>query len=133
MVHISVQVVNLIYNDIYYVDALAGQQRPASVTCSISQGIDAATIQWQLNGNTINVGNAKYKLISSTTLQIHNLVGSDEGTYSCSFLSHGLRYTRDLACIHILGKFTCMKLFYSISIIRGWVLTRCFQTYITSC
>lgn len=68
-------------------------------------GANPATIQWQLNNIAIQVDNNKYVKKSNGHLIVKNLVGSDEGVYSCSFqVGNSEPYTVNIACVYVLGK-----------------------------
>ena len=77
-----------------------------TIYCSIPGRVDASSIKWSHQGNSIVVDGSKYRT-SYNSVQISNIVSQDEGTYQCLFRTkNGGQQTLNAACLYVLGRLT---------------------------
>ena len=75
-----------------------------TIYCSIPGGVDASSIKWSHQGNSIVVDGSKYHT-SSNSLRISNIMSQDEGIYQCLFRPRtGGQQTLNAACLYVLGR-----------------------------
>ena len=67
------------------------------------------TPSWMHNNVMITIDFVKYTTASNgARLQIHSVIGSDEGSYSCRYEDNqGQLQTDDSSCLYVLGELTC--------------------------
>lgn len=89
----------------YSADVLGDQGSTVQLTFRVPLGVDASSIhcEWSHDGNTIAIDNSKYILLGSRGLEIRNIVGADEGTYTCSYDYHQQQLTETVACVNVIG------------------------------
>ena len=91
---------------LYFVAVLGGQGSVVTIYCSIPGGVDASSIKWRHQENSIGVDRSKYHT-SSNSLQISSIMSQDEGTYQCLFRSrNGGQQRLNAACLYVLGRLT---------------------------
>ena len=77
-----------------------------TIYCSIPGRVDASSIKWSHQGNSIVVDGSKYRT-SSNSLQISSIMSQDEGTYQCLYRTrNGGQLTLNAACLYVLGRLT---------------------------
>ena len=81
-------------------------------------GVDVFIIicEWSHDGDTTSIGGNKYVQPGPRSLQIHNIVGEDEGMYTCNYNYSQQRFSEAVACINVIGM-SSIKYFYDCVII----------------
>ena len=74
-------------NNIINIDILGNQGSMAHLIFQAPLGVDTSIIicEWSHDGDTISIGGNKYVQPGPRSLQINNIVGEDEGMYTCNY------------------------------------------------
>ena len=90
----------------YVAEELGGRGKQIDISCN-TPGRQSSDVFWLRDNVTLDTGNAvKYVLASSNTrLTVKNIVGIDEGNYSCKYEnSEGEEVTSCAGCLIVFGK-----------------------------
>ena len=101
----SVRLIDSIKYDFINVDILGNQGSMTLLTFQASLGVDASIIicEWSHDRNTILIDENKYVQPGPRSLQIYNIVGEDEGMYTCNYNYSQQRFSETIACINVIG------------------------------
>ena len=99
-------------------DILGNQGSMAHLIFQAPLGVDASIIicEWSHDGDTILIDGNKYVQPGPRSLQIYNIVGEDEGVYTCNYNYSQQRFSETVACINVIG-ISSIKYFYDCVII----------------
>ena len=101
------------------IDILGNQGSMAHLIFQAPLGVDASIIicEWSHDGDTISIGGNKYYVQPvPRSLQMYNIVGEDEGMYTCNYNYSHQRFSETVACINVIG-ISSIKYFYDCVII----------------
>ena len=87
-------------------DILGNQGNTVEITYYAPLGVDSSLVHctWAHDGQTISVDGTKYVQPNSRRLRIHNVVGADEGSYTCHYNYHQQQASEHVADIFVLGE-----------------------------
>lgn len=91
---------------LHITEELGDRGKSTDITCS-TPGRQNSDVSWLLDGAILNIENSdKYELSSSKTrLTVKDIVGTDEGNYSCKYLgANGEEKTSYAGCLIVFGE-----------------------------
>ena len=96
----------LIFILIYNAGILGNQGSTAQLTYRVPLGVDSSLIHciWSHDGSTMTIDGSKYVKSGSRSLLIHNIVGTDEGTYTCQYNYRQQVVSADVATVYVIGE-----------------------------
>ena len=100
-----------------YLDVLGGDNRDVPFTCSTDNRHQDSNIIWFHNGEEVDTASDRYSLNSNQDrLTIHNVIGTDEGQYTCSYeLTTGTTTNFSAGCLIVYGECCCFSHSESLS------------------
>lgn len=101
------------------VGILGGQGSTARLDFWPPLGTDASLIDcsWSRNGNLISIDGNKYVRLGPRSLQISDIVGADEGTYSCNYNYLQRQNSNDVTVIYVIGEYSLISCYARFVII----------------
>ena len=91
---------------------LGGDNKEVSFSCH-TPGRTQLAVSWYHGAQELIIDNVKYRLNhSQDRLTISNIVASDEGQYSCSYVAQNGTQKSDAGCLTVYGE--CMVHCFSL-------------------
>ena len=96
----------MIYFLLYTAGILGNQTSSALLTYRVPLGVDASFIQctWSHDGKPITIDGNKYVRSGARSLQIRNIVGDDEGIYTCNYNYNQQARAEAVANLCVIGE-----------------------------